>query len=978
MGRDDVDPIEDLVARYLEAESSHGRSAAEALLHTSPQGDAARRRVEELRRLGFAAARNDDPGDEGETAAPPVLQQLGPYHLLDLLGRGGMGTVHRARHREHDRIVAVKCLHGAIADDAAALERFRREAAALAGLHHPGIVGIVEFGVARGVPWYAMDHVDGPSLETIRQHAAAAFATGTPPSVQSLLTGLGVAGDAAARLVDGGWCAFCLRVVRDAARALGHAHRRGVVHRDVKPGNLMLRTCGRVVVVDFGLAAGGPESQRLTRTGEFVGSPLYAAPEHLTATAPEPQPTLDVWSLGVVLCELLTGAHPFRSADAFVAQRRAARQDLGAWRRRLRALPHDVATVCLVAIDPDPARRYPDGVALAQDLDRLLQHRQIAARRSPLAVRCARLLRRHPTAALAAVATVAVAVLALGFATAVDAFARDVEQQRRVTAELDLWGGRYSAAQVPSRTTGAEHDPRQHIRDTRRQMNDADLLAESKARMLLRFADDAYELGMPQDAESCAAESMALLQSAGIGGTLLGQALGQLALAQTLLRLDESAGTMRWAMQLLGDTQAPEDPLVLRWRLQNCRITYRAGETHAAYDMLEALLRDLPPDRADLRAIRVDTLAYYGVLKALNTRIAAGLAMVDEAIDGLQHQDLNEPGQRALAARVVAAHAHALRLANQLDASAAEFERAFTLALEAYRDPEHIEIARIHHQHALLLRRRGQLPEALTEFEAARKVLARHAQPLDGELQENAEMIGKLLRELGRYHEALPWYEARLRYHRDLAVARGHGGDGDALDPAGAGGAWLELAQVRALTGDAVGAVRDLQATARLYRSSPQPLLRHFGGGLADRELARVHRDTGRLEDAERFFRSALEDLRMSLQIEPQDYLCALDELRAMLRGGGTDAVAQAVLSRELQAVGERVAVYEAMPEDPKFGRSKLGNALRVLGELWERAENRADAAACHGRAAPMLEAVYGADHAFTRAAASGAARTER
>ncbi len=275
--------------------------------------------------------------------SPPSapLPPVGPYQLLGELGRGAMGVVYRAFDPALGRQVALKVVLGG-----GRPERLLREGQVTAALDHPGIV---------------------------RVHAAGALPDGRPYLAYELIE--------AARTLEEVLPALPLsdrlRRVRDAARALGYAHARGVVHRDVKPSNVLVSAAGEVKVADFGLAVAN-DLERLTQTGALVGTPAYMAPEMLFPEVGPVGPPADVWALGVVLHEALSGELPFAGVG-FVELASAIRRGLRA--RLPREVSRDAAAVCARALALAPEARYPDGEALARDLDAVLRgERPTAAR----------------------------------------------------------------------------------------------------------------------------------------------------------------------------------------------------------------------------------------------------------------------------------------------------------------------------------------------------------------------------------------------------------------------------------------------------------------------------------------------------------------------------------------------------------------------------------------------------------------------
>ncbi|MBX3466924.1 MAG: serine/threonine protein kinase [Planctomycetes bacterium] len=267
--------------------------------------------------------------------------RVGPYELLDLLGQGGMGTVHRARHVELGAVRALKLLRPrAGADRAQAAARFAREVRALASVRHPNVVRLHEAGVRPedGAPWFAMDLVEGEPLDRV-------LARGPLPLDRALELVIGV------------------------CRGVEALHAAGVVHRDLKPQNVIVAADGRPVVIDLGLALDPDEAERLTRTGALVGTPHYMAPEQLSGRGVSPR--TDVHALGLLLYEVVTG-EPALGADSSSVQ-----QVIGAVLGRARptpstrdpTLPDDLDAVCRRAAALDPADRHADAGGLAAALE---------------------------------------------------------------------------------------------------------------------------------------------------------------------------------------------------------------------------------------------------------------------------------------------------------------------------------------------------------------------------------------------------------------------------------------------------------------------------------------------------------------------------------------------------------------------------------------------------------------------------------
>lgn len=318
--------------------------------------------------------------------------------ILELIGGGGMGVVYKARHRELKRIVAVKVLPASRVQDPGALLRFQCEAEILARLQHPNIVQIHEYGVQNDHPYLVMEFVPGRNLADRRLQDLA-----TPESVAQLLEKI--------------------------ARALAVAHDQGIVHRDLKPANILLTNDYEPKVADFGLAKvlGGDHS--LTSTGTVLGTPAYIPPERLLAEEELANPAGDIYSLGVILHELLTGCLPFHSPQLAVLLVQIAESEVQPLTRLRPKIPRDLETICLKCLQKDPRRRYDTARALADDLRHFLRGEPIQARRVGPVERTWRWCRRHP--ALSSLATT-LAIVTIGSVFALAAFYVRSETERKL------------------------------------------------------------------------------------------------------------------------------------------------------------------------------------------------------------------------------------------------------------------------------------------------------------------------------------------------------------------------------------------------------------------------------------------------------------------------------------------------------------------------------------------------------------------
>lgn len=317
---------------------------------------------------------------------------LGEFRLLREIGRGGMGVVHEAVQESLGRRVALKLLPPLSALSPTALARFQAEAELIARLDHPGIVRILARGATDGTHWLAMELVTGDSLDRLIERERSAR--------QAPTTATGSGG-------DGGWVRFVVEITVQVADALDHGHRVGVVHRDVKPANILIRRDGTAVLTDFGLAR-DLAAPALTRTGAVAGTPFYMSPEQardgrmVTGRS-------DVFSLGATLYEALTLTLPFPGEASDQVIRRILTSEPPAPDRVDTRLDGDLAAVVLRALDKDLGRRYPTAAAFADDLRAYLAGRPITARRATTRERVRRWARREPVkAALVAVLALAV------------------------------------------------------------------------------------------------------------------------------------------------------------------------------------------------------------------------------------------------------------------------------------------------------------------------------------------------------------------------------------------------------------------------------------------------------------------------------------------------------------------------------------------------------------------------------------------
>jgi serine/threonine protein kinase/tetratricopeptide (TPR) repeat protein len=372
-GLDDPSDVCRLVAEGLEGVEREGRVALDRLCAEHPDhAEELRRRISALAGVGLV--------EDG--------RRFGHYRVVRTLGRGGMGVVYLVRDERMDRLVALKALPERLVPNDRARARLQREIRAVAQLSHRAIVPIYDVGEEDGAPFFTMEWVDG---RTLAELIIAAKARGLPPEQLSAV-------DLDSPDATRGWVETACRLVQIVARGLHHAHQHGVVHRDIKPQNIMVGHDGRPRLFDFGLARLEGEAG-LTLTGDLAGTPFYLSPEAASARRVELDARTDVYSLGVTLYELLTLQVPFAGRTTEEVLRQIAVREPPLLRRLNADVSRDLETICLTAMEKDPNRRYASAEAFSDDITRLLSFRPVQARPVGTLVRGWRATRRRPALA---------------------------------------------------------------------------------------------------------------------------------------------------------------------------------------------------------------------------------------------------------------------------------------------------------------------------------------------------------------------------------------------------------------------------------------------------------------------------------------------------------------------------------------------------------------------------------------------------
>jgi tetratricopeptide (TPR) repeat protein/tRNA A-37 threonylcarbamoyl transferase component Bud32 len=719
--------LEALVAKHLER---HGNDVQKSLASVSLTSSLA----EELRQIvdpdmqATLATRATTGGNLGGAAdsgtpSPPAPDQR--FRIVRTHAKGGIGEVFVAHDHELKREVAVKKMQDRHADHPESRARFLREAEITGGLEHPGIVPVYGLGsYANGRPYYAMRFIRGDSLQEAVQLFHHADGPGRDPGERML----------ALRQL--------LRRFVDVCNALAYAHSRGVLHRDLKPGNIMLGKYGETLVVDWGLAkalgqpeesSGGGErslgtsgTQRSSMTvmGSAVGTPAFMSPEQAAGRLDELGPASDVYSLGATLYCLLTGKPPLEDRDVGAVLQRVQRGDFPRPRQVNAAVPAALEAVCLKAMALTPADRYPTPNELADELEHWLADEPVSAFRETFAARARRWMKRHRSYVAAAAASALVAVTALAVGTVLLAAANEQERKARRGEQA----ARGEAEGQRDRAVTAEKLARDRLAETEEQKRRADLEAQNAMAMLAFVQNKVLAAARPEGQEGGLGRDVTVRQALEAALPFVRPGFASQPVTEARLRM-----TLGGSFYYLGDFKL-------------------ALEQHEIARELFAANRG--PDHPDTLQSMNDLALCYDALG----RHADALKLLDETLAlqraklGPDHPDtLRSMHNLAGSYYALGRYSEALKL----------FQESFELR-KVQLGPDHPDTLKSMGSMATTYWALGQYPEALKIDEQTLAVRKAHFGPGHPDTLRSMNALANDLAALGKYTDALKLQEETL------------------------------------------------------------------------------------------------------------------------------------------------------------------------------------------------------------------------
>ncbi len=879
---------------------------------------------------------------------------LGDFRIVREVGKGGMGVVYEAEQLSLRRRVALKVLPFAAMMDPRHLQRFSNEAKAAACLHHTNIVPVFSVGCERGVHFYAMQFIDGqPLSELIRQlrraekpgsaaereqpttsHPPPEGTIATSPTVPPVaevtpLTSEGRRGRAYYRTVA--------QLGIQAAEALDHAHQLGIVHRDIKPANLLLDKRGNVWVTDFGLARVQHGEASLTVTGLLVGTPRYMSPEQAMAKRVPIDHRTDVYSLGVTLYELLTLRPAFASEERQELLRQIALEEPAKPRRLERAVPAELETIVLKAMEKRPQDRYATAQELADDLRHWLDDRPIRARRPSLVRVAWKWVRRHQPIVWAAL-LVLVALLALGIVngfwwvqkkTAAETEARAALQEAEHWQQDERWSEALSAvrrAQGVLRGLGADASLRQQVDESYRDLEMAQRLEE--ARLQGTAVKDGYF-----DYKA----SISAYEAAFVGYGLDMEHEDTLAMAEFIrtrsISMQLVAALDHWAsLQRLRKDQEWKHLLAVAraadtddWR-NGLRTAWERGDDKTLNDLLASaevdkllpttILSILGFSHPEHKNVSVERVA--ALLRRAQQRQPADFWINHDLAVLLHHAQPPQLEEAigyyrvAVALRPQSPGVHnnfgnALRDKGRLDEAIAEYHEAIQIKMD---------YAEVHSNLGHSLAVKGQLDEAIAELRAAIR-LKKDNPAAHSNLGTALAGKGQLEEAIAEYREAIRVNSDNPETHSNLGVALIGKGQ---LDEAIA-----EFREAIRLKKDSAAAHSNL-GTALAGKGQLDEAIAEYGEAIRLKEdFAEAHVGLGALFcDHKRDYNGAIAEFREAIRVR-KDYADAHYNLGNALAGKGQ-------LDEAIAEFREAIR----LKKDYADAHYNLGNALAGKGQLDE------------------------------------------
>jgi serine/threonine protein kinase/predicted esterase/tetratricopeptide (TPR) repeat protein len=633
--------LEELVERSLERARLEGRAAFARVAAEAPEFAAelaARLRVlDELSLLDVAPADREPP------------RRFGRYRVVRPLGRGGMGTVYLGEDESGAR-VAIKVASSAAQFDSRARRRFLREAEILRSLSHPRLVPLVDAGCDEsdrqgGGPWFAMEYVAGTTLAQVLARVRSAARPRGPLGASAVAHLFPDVDAARSDHLGRDYAGICAALALDVADALAHLHAHGVVHRDVKPSNVLIDELGRARLFDLGLAR-VDDALDLTRSGDFAGTPYYTAPEQITRRHGAISPRTDVFALGVVLYEALSLVRPFDGEDAQMVMASVLSDVEEPLDRRFRGVPGALAAIVERALEKDPAKRHQDGAEFATELRRFLAGEDVASRRRGTASRLLLAARLRPARGIALLLAVAIATggpLALFLGHRAVVRQRDLAEAEAAAAQRERDTSRRVAgflegllAQEPVAHDDESRAAAARLLELGSRVAESEAAGDEATRALLleTVARAQARLGRPRDAIPSFDRALALAEIAPRrDGAFVAAILAGLAEAHAATGESDVAAALarrcRAEPAASGATRA-------RARLVESRAALRSRDVVAALDQAARALDELDASRgssSDPPELRAAAHLAIGSARLATNELAMARIALDAALD---------------------------------------------------------------------------------------------------------------------------------------------------------------------------------------------------------------------------------------------------------------------------------------------------------------------------------------------------------